>query len=64
MDYSLESRFRCYVRHRSFEARLSNLPKEWTENSETPDAWTPYEVVGHLAYVEESDWIDSNSKLP
>ncbi|MGC2485253.1 MAG: DinB family protein [Acidimicrobiales bacterium] len=40
------------------KAMLSELPNEWVHGSEEPDAWTPYEVVGHLTYVEESDWID------
>ncbi len=40
------------------EAMLAELPTEWTNESEGLGAWTPYEVVGHLAYIEESDWID------
>jgi len=40
------------------KAMLADLPDEWTDTSEGSDAWTPREVVGHLAYVEESDWID------
>jgi uncharacterized damage-inducible protein DinB len=59
MDYSLE--LAPPVLRQTplvLKAMLSNLPKEWTNDSEGPDAWTPYEVVGHLAYVEESDWID------
>jgi len=40
------------------EAMLSGLAEEWTFRSEGPEAWTPYEVVGHLTSIEESDWID------
>ena len=40
------------------KAMLTDLPKEWTHESEVPDAWTPYQVVGHLASVEENDWLD------
>lgn len=39
-------------------AMLLDLPHEWTFASEGPGAWTPLQVVGHLTYVEESDWID------
>jgi hypothetical protein len=37
---------------------LAELPEEWTQAREEPKAWTPREVVGHLVFVEESDWID------
>lgn len=40
------------------EALLSELGEEWTFQSEGPGAWTPYQVVGHLTFIEESDWID------
>lgn len=40
------------------EALLSELSEEWTDHSEGPGAWTPYQVVGHLTFIEESDWID------
>jgi len=40
------------------EALLSELSEEWTGQSEGRGAWTPYEVVGHLTFIEESDWID------
>jgi uncharacterized damage-inducible protein DinB len=39
-------------------ALLSELSEEWTYESEGAGAWTPYEVVGHMTFVEESDWID------
>lgn len=37
---------------------LGELSEEWTYESESPGAWTPYQVVGHVTFVEESDWID------
>ena len=37
---------------------LGELSEEWTYESESPGAWTPYQVVGHMTFVEESDWID------
>jgi DinB superfamily len=39
-------------------AVLSDLADDWTAGDEGPDTWSPYQVVGHLTYVEESDWID------
>jgi uncharacterized damage-inducible protein DinB len=39
------------------DAILSPLPGEWTHESEGAGSWTPFEVVGHMAYVEENDWM-------
>lgn len=39
-------------------AMLSGLSVGWTTGDEGPDTWSPYQVVGHLTSVEESDWID------
>lgn len=58
MDYSLE--LATPVLRQTplvLKAMLASLPDQWTSHSEGPDAWTPYQVVGHLAFVEE-DWID------
>jgi hypothetical protein len=59
VDYSLEIA-RPVLRQtpQVLKTMLSNLPDEWTDVSEGPEAWTPREVVGHLMFVEESDWID------
>lgn len=37
---------------------LADLPDEWLHGREAPDAWSPYQVCGHLLHVEECDWID------
>ena len=37
---------------------LADLSDEWTAGDEGPETWSPYQVVGHMTYVEESDWID------
>lgn len=29
-----------------------------TTSDEGPGTWSPYQVVGHLTSVEETDWID------
>jgi hypothetical protein len=43
---------------RVLRAMLSDLSHEWVACDEGPDTWSPYQVVGHLTYVEECDWID------
>lgn len=40
------------------QAMFADLPDAWLHGREAPDAWSPYQVCGHLLYVEESDWID------
>jgi hypothetical protein len=36
---------------------LGGLSESWILNNEGPDTWSPYDVVGHLIYGEETDWI-------
>lgn len=40
------------------EVLLSELSEEWTNVSESPESWTPYQVLGHMTFIEETDWID------
>ena len=35
---------------------LGNLSDEWTRAS-SPEAWQPFDVVGHLIHGEQTDWI-------
>lgn len=42
----------------SLGALLSGLPDEWTHSDEGPDTWSPYQVLGHMTYGEERDWMD------
>ena len=37
---------------------LTDLPDVWLHGRESRDAWSPYQVCGHLLHVEECDWID------
>ena len=37
---------------------LADLPDVWLHGRESPDAWSPYQVCGHLLHVEECDWLD------
>lgn len=39
-------------------ALLAELPDAWLHASEAADAWSPYQVCGHLLHVEECDWLD------
>jgi DinB superfamily len=39
-------------------AMLSGLSHEWTRGDEGTGTWSPYQTVGHLTHVEESDWVD------
>jgi hypothetical protein len=39
-------------------AMLADLSEGWLHASEAPDAWSPYQVCGHLLHIEECDWID------
>ena len=41
----------------TLSALLRNLPESWTAKNEGEGTWTVYDVVGHLAYGETSDWM-------
>lgn len=41
----------------TLEALLRGLPEPWLVAREGPDTWSPLDVVGHLADLEEQDWI-------
>jgi uncharacterized damage-inducible protein DinB len=58
MNFSLEVA-KPYLRHTPLVlgTMLSQLSREWTHESEAPGSWTPFEVVGHMTYVEENDWM-------
>ena len=39
------------------QALLEGLPADWLEARPTPDDWNAHQVVCHLVYVEEVDWL-------
>ncbi len=41
----------------TLNALLRGLPDTWTRRNEGPDSWTPYDIMGHMVYVERDDWI-------
>ena len=36
---------------------LAGLPSGWTDGTEGPETWSPYDIVGHLIHGERTDWI-------
>lgn len=47
----------------ALRALLDGLPDEWITATEGPDTWSPYDVVGHLAVLEETDWLVRINKI-
>jgi len=37
---------------------LSGLSDGWLSGDEGPGTWSPWQVLGHLTHIEETDWID------
>jgi uncharacterized damage-inducible protein DinB len=59
MEYSIESGTEVLRgTPDALRGLLSGLSESWLDGDEGPDTWSPYQVVGHLTYIEESDWID------
>jgi hypothetical protein len=42
---------------RVFAALFENLPQEWLYARDAPEAFSAIEVLGHLIYGEQTDWI-------
>jgi uncharacterized damage-inducible protein DinB len=59
MDFSLDLGTEV-LRHTPdvLRAMLSSLSDGWITGDDGPDTWSPYQVVGHLTFIEEHDWID------
>src|SRR5262245_56463682 len=36
---------------------LRDLPEPWLVQNEGPETWSPYDVIGHWMYGEETVWI-------
>lgn len=36
---------------------LSGLPDSWIRTNEGGDSWSAFDIVGHLAHGEKTDWI-------
>jgi hypothetical protein len=59
MEFTLEGG--CEILRRTpdvLRALLHDLPGDWLHGREAPEAWSPYQVCGHLLHVEECDWLD------
>lgn len=39
------------------EQLLAGLPDHWLTQNEGPETWSPFDIVGHLIYGEQTDWI-------
>jgi hypothetical protein len=59
MDFSLERSTAVLERTpATLRTLLLDLPDEWTMSNVGPGTWSPYQVLGHMANIEESDWMD------
>lgn len=58
MDFDLEQGTAILERTpRTLRAMLDGLSPAWTDATEGPDTWSPYDNVGHLIHGERTDWI-------
>src|SRR5215471_8450393 len=58
MEFNLDEAMAALSRTpATLKALLDGLPRNWIENNEGPDTWSPYDVIGHLVHGERTDWI-------
>ena len=41
----------------TLRALLAGLPPAWTDATEGPETWSPFDIVGHLIHGERTDWM-------
>ncbi len=41
----------------TLDTLLRDLPEAWTDATEGPGTWSPYDVIGHLIHGEKTDWM-------
>ncbi len=41
----------------ALDALLRGLPDLWTHRNEGGTSWTPFDVIGHLIHVDQTDWM-------
>lgn len=59
MEYSLESATDLLRRTpHALRNLLDDLAAGWLHGDEGPGTWSPYQVAGHLAHIEDRDWLD------
>ena len=59
MDFSIDDARAVLARTPAvLRDQLAGLPDGWLQARESPDAWSPWQVCGHLLHVEEHDWLD------
>jgi hypothetical protein len=59
MDFSLEAGREVLERTPgALRAMLSGLSEDWVDGDEGPGTWSPWQVLGHLTHIEETDWLD------
>jgi hypothetical protein len=58
MDFDLTAGVAVLERTpQTLRAMLAGLPLAWTDATEGPQTWSPYDIVGHLIHGERTDWI-------
>ena len=59
MEFAIKSAREILRRTPStLRALVVDLPEQWLHGREAADAWSPYQVCGHLLHIEECDWMD------
>jgi hypothetical protein len=59
VDFSLEEGREVLTRTpAALRATLSGVSDGWSAGNEGHGTWSPYQVLGHLTHIEETDWID------
>lgn len=58
MDFTLHHNIQVLERTpQVLKSMLYGLDEAWTQSNEGGETWSPFDVVGHLVYCDEANWI-------
>ena len=58
MDFDLPTGIAVLERTpHTFRTLLDGLPSTWTDSTDGPETWSPFDIVGHLVHGERTDWV-------
>ncbi|HEX9952293.1 MAG TPA: DinB family protein [Rubricoccaceae bacterium] len=58
MDFDLPTGIAVLERTpNTVRALLAGLPAAWTDATEGPETWSPFDILGHLVHGERTDWV-------
>src|ERR1043166_4599169 len=64
MEFSLDSTREVLRRSPGvLQNLLAGLSEDWVNGDEGPHTWSPYQAVGRITAIKETDWMDRTRRI-